>query len=103
MWCLTTGVDQFGALTCALVPVIGQTGWPTGDRSRYVRSPLTPRAAKPAKLSISRHTPVLPLSFKIGDNSRTAGLNLRYGIFQLRIEAMSLAAQSRETLLLDWG
>jgi len=52
---------------------------------------LTLRAAKPAKLSISRHTPVLRLLFKIGDNSRTVGLNLRYGIFRLRIQTMNRA------------
>ena len=29
--------------------------------------------------------------FKIGDNSRTVGLNLRYGIFRLRSETMNWA------------
>ena len=97
MCCSTIGADEFGVPTCARVQATWQTGYPTRSKSRYLRSLLTLRAAKPAKSLISRRTPVLPLSFKIGDNSRTVGLNLRYGIFRLRIEAMSLSAPSKET------
>lgn len=67
---------------------IGASAWRASGTSRRL-------ALTPARLSIKRRGSASRQSLKTGDNFPTVRLNLRYGIFQLRIDQLRIDLKIR--------